>query len=176
MIRRLPDELPSRFAPFVAQVQRILPMLRSRKHPVVFTHADLNETNILVNPISGEITGVVDWAEAGFLPFGFALYALDTTLGGMGRKGWKYFNNAEYLRDEFWRAFEGLVGGLPEDVMESIRMARVFGLLVRYGTSFDEGSGKMVGARDSSGGSLRYLDALLLGRCGEEGEPLEQPA
>lgn len=173
MLRRLSDALPSRFDPFVAQVQGILPMLRSGEHPVVLTHGDLNETNILVDPISGEITGIVDWAEASFLPFGFALYALDTTLGDMGRQGWTYFGNADYLRDEFWKAFKALVGGLSAAVMDSIRLARVVGLLVRYGTSFDGGSGEMVGARGSSDGSLRYLDALLLGRVGEEDETLE---
>lgn len=174
MIQRLSGKLPSRFDPFVAQVQGILPMLRLVEHPIVLTHGDLNETNILVNPISGEITGVIDWAEACFLPFGFALYALDTTLGGMGREGWAYFDNTDYLRDEFWRVFEELVGGLSTDVMESIQLARLAGLLVRYGTSFDGGPGEMAGVRGSSDGSLRYLDALLLGRVEEETETLEQ--
>jgi len=41
-------------------------MVRSREHPVVLTHGDLNEMNILVDPASGRITGVVDWAEASF--------------------------------------------------------------------------------------------------------------
>ncbi|KAK7414965.1 hypothetical protein QQZ08_012467 [Neonectria magnoliae] len=157
----LSNNLPSRFKPYVTQIQGILPMLRSGEHPVVLTHGDLNEMNILVDPASGKITGVVDWAEASFQPFGFALYALDNALGSMGPNGWEYFDNAGYLRDEFWSTFSRLVGGLSESRMESIRLARVAGLLIRYGTAYDRGFGGVVGVRDPSGASLRYLDALL---------------
>ncbi|KND92257.1 hypothetical protein TOPH_02972 [Tolypocladium ophioglossoides CBS 100239] len=159
--RYLSDTLPSRFKPYVTQIQGILPMLRSGEHPVVLTHGDLNEMNILVDHASGKITGVVDWAEASFHPFGFALYALDNALGSMGPNGWEYFDNADDLRDEFWSTFSRLVGGLSESRMESIRLARVAGLLIRYGTPYDRGFGGMVGVRDPSDASLRYLDALL---------------
>ncbi|RMI95611.1 hypothetical protein CDV36_016389, partial [Fusarium kuroshium] len=135
------NNLPSRFKPYVTQIQGILPMLRSGEHPVALTHGDLNEMNILVDPASGKITGVVDWAEASFQPFGFALYALDNALGSMGPSGWEYFDNADYLRDEFWSTFSKLVGGLSESSMESIRLARVAGLLIRYGTAYDNGFG-----------------------------------
>ena len=129
---------------------------------MVLTHGDLNEMNILVDPASGGITGVVDWAEASFQPFGFALYALDNALGSMGPNGWEYFANADHLRNEFWSTFCKLVGGVPEYIMESIRLARVAGLLIRYGTPYDKGRlGGMVGVRDPSDNSLRYLDALL---------------
>lgn len=104
-------------------------MLRSGAHPVVLTH---NDMNTLVDPTTGKITGVVDWAEANFQPFGFSLYALDNCLGNMGAEGWKYFDHADYLRDQFWRAFDSLTGGLPEPVMESILLARVAGLFIRY--------------------------------------------
>lgn len=43
----LSNNLPSRFKPYVTQIQGILPMLRSGEHPVVLTHGDLNEMNIL---------------------------------------------------------------------------------------------------------------------------------
>jgi hypothetical protein len=161
MFRYLSDNLPPRFKPSVTQIQSILPMLRSGEHPVVLTHGDLNEMNILVDPASGKITGVVDWAEASFQPFGFALYALDNALGSMGPDGWEYFENADYLKDEFWSTFSRLVGGLSKSRMESIRLARVAGLLIRYGTAYNRGFGGMVGVRDPSDASLRYLDALL---------------
>lgn len=157
----LTDSLPPRFASHAAKVQSLLPLLRSGDYPVVLTHGDLNEMNILVEPESGEITGVVDWAEASFQPFGFALYALDNALGGMGPDGWKYYDNTEYLRGEFWGTFCGLAGGLSEGVLERIRLARVAGLLIRYGTPYESGLGGMIGVRSSTGGSLRYLDALL---------------
>ncbi|KAK0617923.1 hypothetical protein B0T17DRAFT_618573 [Bombardia bombarda] len=162
VFRYLSDNLPSRFESSVAKVQGILPMLRSGEHPVVLTHGDLNEMNILVDPASGRITGVVDWAEASFQPFGFALYALDNALGSMGPDGWEYFDNADRLRDEFWSTFGTLVGGLSESRMEFIRLARAAGLLIRYGTPYDRGRfGGLVGVRDPSDVSLRYLDVLL---------------
>lgn len=166
MFRYLSDNLPSRFKLFVAQIQDILPILRSGEHPVVLTHGDLNEMNILVDPASGKITGVVDWAEANFHPFGFALYALNGCLGTRSSHGWGVFEDADRLRDEFWVTFRDLVGKLSEPVMKSIPLARVAGLPIRYGTSYRE-LGEMIGVRDRSDeSSLKYLDALLADEMG----------
>ena len=90
----LADTLPKRFLPAVAEIQATLPALLDGCYPVVLTHSDLNEMNILVNPESGEITGVVDWSDVSILPFGFTLYALESTLGSMGSRGWKWFDAA----------------------------------------------------------------------------------
>ncbi|EHK20834.1 uncharacterized protein TRIVIDRAFT_138728, partial [Trichoderma virens Gv29-8] len=73
--------LPEKFHKIVNHVQLHIPELFYGKYPLVITHGDLNEMNILIDPETGEITGIVDWAEAGMLPFGFALYALDHLLG-----------------------------------------------------------------------------------------------
>ncbi|KAM3518327.1 hypothetical protein MY4038_010123 [Beauveria bassiana] len=89
MFKHLADTLPHRFQHHVTEIEEILPLLPSGDYPLVLTHGDLNEMNILVDPASGKITGVVDWAEASVQPFGFALYALDNTLGYMGPSGWK---------------------------------------------------------------------------------------
>ncbi|KAK7973045.1 hypothetical protein PG988_007179 [Apiospora saccharicola] len=35
---------------------------------IVFSHADLSVENILVDPASGSITGIIDWEMAGFWP------------------------------------------------------------------------------------------------------------
>ncbi|KAH6630543.1 hypothetical protein B0J18DRAFT_421463 [Chaetomium sp. MPI-SDFR-AT-0129] len=159
LFHHLSETLPSRFKPSISKLPDLLPLLRSGDHPVVLTHGDLNEMNILADPLTGKITGVVDWAEASFQPFGFALYSLDNCLGNMGPDGWEYFDNADQLRKGFWDTFEKLVGRLSESVMESIRLARVAGLFIRYGIAYEERSGGMVGNRDES-----YLDALLLGK------------
>lgn len=159
--RYLSDTLPPRFSPHIAQIQDLLPKLRAGELPIVLTHGDLNEMNILADPASGEVTGVVDWAEASFQPFGFALYALDNCLGSMGPEGWKFFDNADYLRGEFWSTFGELAGGLSEETLETVRLARVAGLLVRYGTPYNSGLSGMIGVRGSGDGSLQYLDALL---------------
>jgi aminoglycoside phosphotransferase len=37
-------------------------------HAIIFIHADLSGENILVDPVSGSITGIIDWEMAGFWP------------------------------------------------------------------------------------------------------------
>lgn len=84
---------------------------------MVLTHSDLNEMNILVDPCSGKIIGVVDWPGASIQPFGFTFYAPENALGSMGSNGWKCFDNVDHLRSAFWRAFReqtGLVGASDE--------------------------------------------------------------
>lgn len=116
--------------------------------------------NILVNPHSGQITGVVDWADASFQPFGFTLYALENALGRMGSSGWVWFDNAGDLRDSFWRAFQYQTG-LSEPQTKLVKLAGLAGILIRYGTSYDSGFSGMIGVRDPKAEDFRYLDALL---------------
>ncbi len=118
----LADVLPKRFLPAVIEVQATLPSLLDGCYPVVLTHADFNEMNILINPSSGEITGVVDWSSASIQPFGFALYALENALGIMRNDGWKWYGNADDLRVAFWRAFREQTG-LPEPRLKLLQLA-----------------------------------------------------
>ncbi|KAK4142406.1 uncharacterized protein C8A04DRAFT_38353 [Dichotomopilus funicola] len=55
--------LPSRFQNLITQVKDSLPALFSEDYPLVLTHSDFSERNILANPTTGEITGIIDWAE-----------------------------------------------------------------------------------------------------------------
>lgn len=128
---------------------------------MVLTHSDLNEMNILVDPGSGKITGVVDWGGASIQPFGFTLYALDNALGSMGPNGWKWFDNVDYLRGAFWTAFREQTG-LSEPQTRLIKLAGKAGILIRYGTAYDSGFSGMIGVRDPNAEDFRYLDALLL--------------
>lgn len=117
--------------------------------------------NILVDPHTGHITGVVDWCDASIQPFGFALYALENALGSMGPKGWKWFDDAEDLREAFWRAFREQTG-LTEHQERTVRLAGRAGILIRYGTAYDSGFSGIPGVRDPNSEDFGYLDALLL--------------
>ena len=48
--------------------QRYTEVLRAYQHDVVFSHADLSFENILVDPQTGRVTAIVDWAMAGWWP------------------------------------------------------------------------------------------------------------
>ncbi len=72
-LQLLAQNLPSRFSVSVSQLRNNLPLLLSEGYPGVLTHGDLSEMNFLVNPETGHLTGVIDWAEAEILPFGYAL-------------------------------------------------------------------------------------------------------
>ncbi|KAK4227128.1 hypothetical protein QBC38DRAFT_199497 [Podospora fimiseda] len=156
----LTDKLPESFLPVVGEVQDVLPALIDGNYPLILTHSDLNEMNILVNLDTGEITGVIDWADASILPFGFTLYALENVLGCMNSGGWKWFDNAEELRDAFWKDFVHKTG-VSESEMRLIELAAKAGILIRCGTPYDARFPGMIGTRDPSTEEYRYLDALL---------------
>lgn len=159
----LASNLPSRFQKTIIQVQESLPALFSGEYPLVITHGDLSEMNILANPSTGEITGIVDWAEAGILPFGFALYALDNILGYSTLTGYVFNSTAKPLRDEFWRMFSELVGGVSPSNMQLIQLARLAGLFLRYGIPYRPGRKGVVGVGGLNSISIHKLDALTQG-------------
>ena len=49
---------------WVAKYRKLLP----DSHSIVFAHADLSWENILVDPATGNVTGILDWEMAGFWP------------------------------------------------------------------------------------------------------------
>jgi hypothetical protein len=108
-------------------VKEHMPTLVSGDCPLALTHSDLNELNILVDGGTGTITGAIDWADAGIRPFGLALYTPEKCIGGMGRDGWVYLDNADVLRDQFWRASAHYAGPVSQSQMKSIQFTRKTG-------------------------------------------------
>ncbi|KAJ5491228.1 hypothetical protein N7539_002795 [Penicillium diatomitis] len=98
----LARNLLSRFAPNLDMVRKELPALFSKALPCVLSYGDLNMMNLLVNPKTGNIIGIVDWAELRILPFGFALYGLENLLGRMDSEGWRYYDGYRELESLFW--------------------------------------------------------------------------
>ena len=120
-------------------LQHVLKQLGSlftTTYPQVLSHDDLNEMNIMVDA-DGSIIGIIDWIDARVLPFGISLYGLENLLGYMDGEGWHYFYNHVELRALFWGIFKDEVGEISEAEMQAIMVARMAGLLIRYGFTWD---------------------------------------
>ncbi|KAM0481418.1 hypothetical protein ACHAPX_003524 [Trichoderma viride] len=156
----LSESLPGHLIPVVAQVRENMDRLFSGSYPIVLTHGDLGEMNMLVDPDSGALTGVVDWAEASLLPFGFSLYALDSVLGDMYLTGWTYHENADQARRRFWDTFSSIEQPSHAE-RQQMEVARLAGILFRYGTLVSSGFPGMLGIRGEDNGSLAFLEAFI---------------
>lgn len=149
--------LPSRFQENLRKVRAGLPLLFTSTYPLALNHGDLSGMNILVDPNTGHITGVIDWAEATICPFGISLWGLENFLGSMNAQGWHYHLHHQALRDLFWQIFEDSVGGLSRDDKGVIEIARMAGLFLQY--SFNWGSVSQEPVREGTT-SFVYLDAF----------------
>ncbi|KAF2769341.1 hypothetical protein EJ03DRAFT_246110, partial [Teratosphaeria nubilosa] len=114
--------------------------------PIVLTHGDLLPSNILVDQASWRIRGVIDWAEAEWLPFGICLYGLEHLLGYMEtavgkRPKFVYYRQAKELRDEFWGL---LLQQIPElenpKTLDQVMLARDVGVFLWRGFAWDDGA------------------------------------
>ncbi|KAF5023003.1 hypothetical protein F66182_4961 [Fusarium sp. NRRL 66182] len=155
----LARSLPSQFLPNLNRVYKKLASVFSGTLPFVLSHGDLCEMNLLIAPETGHITGIVDWAEARILPFGFSLWGFENILGFMDSKGWHYYDNRDELEDLFWRTFWTEATDASKVDLELIQIVRMAGLFCRYGLVME---GKdLKGAIDHSDShSLAYLDAF----------------
>lgn len=137
----LPDEwLRARAAATLDELRKI------HDYPIVLNHGDLIPSNILVNDETWEITGLVDWAEAEWLPFGTCLYGLEHLLGvvqsqpqELGGTTFVHYDNAAQLRERFWSTLVELVpeiGGRTEEV----KLMRDVGVFLWHGYAWDEGA------------------------------------
>lgn len=102
--------------------------------PMVLLHRDFGTCNIMVDETSCHLAGVVDWAEAEVCPFGLNLHSLQALTGKLHlRDGWTYYEDYAGLQDVFWGTFKQEVGGLMQDNMLAIKLARITGLLLSSG-------------------------------------------
>ncbi|KAI0871472.1 hypothetical protein GGS24DRAFT_58476 [Hypoxylon argillaceum] len=112
--------------------------------PWVFTHGDFLASNIMVSPQdSGGLKGLLDWAEAEWLPFGIGMYGLEELLGEDSQTGrFVYYPEATYLRDLFWKQLMLLIPELSRDTKSVIlvKKAQKLGVLLWHGIAFDDGN------------------------------------
>lgn len=155
-LKKLARELPDLW--LRRQARKMLDALRRMDDiPVVLNHGDLIPSNVLVNEDTWEITGLVDWAEAEYLPFGTCLYGLEHMLGYISpcsksstirpdglpsskeAPSFTYYDNASELRRIFWARLLGTVPWLV-DRKEDVQIIRNIGVLLWYGIAWDDGA------------------------------------
>ncbi|KAI5464443.1 hypothetical protein BGZ63DRAFT_377666 [Mariannaea sp. PMI_226] len=157
----LAASLPPRFAPNLTRIQRDLPSLFCGALPFVLTHADLSAKNILIDPNRCNITGIIDWADAKILPFGFALWGLETILGHLESDAWHLYGSYRTLEFFFWRSFRKAVPTAESTELQLFRLARIAGLFHHFGFVVNNKNEKKV-VDESHTTHLAYLDALCI--------------
>ena len=122
----------------ISEVETILPLLFASESPQVLTHGDFSKTNILVNPDTYEITGIVDWSLAAVQPFGIELDCLFLMTGYMDLNGWHNYTCRPQLWEAFWAEFWAVSGieddgGLRrENIRSMAEKAAKIGAILRY--------------------------------------------
>lgn len=158
---RLRESLPARFSQLVDSITAHDLSKAFSNLPHTITHGDLSELNFLIDPDTGYITGIVDWAEARVLPFGLGLWAVENVLGFMDNEGWHYFDNHKELRALFWTTLRSLTHEFTEQHMKMVRITRLMGMFRRHGFLVD-GTQILGVVGEENVSALRYLDAFIL--------------
>ncbi|KAL7909522.1 hypothetical protein GGI35DRAFT_385348 [Trichoderma velutinum] len=103
------------------------------------THGDVLPGNMMVDAKTGRLTGLIDWAEAEWLPFGMALYGVEEVLGEhVPSEGFRYYHDHEELRQVFWNKFLSLTRREAIQLRQ-VEAARKLGILLWRGIAFDDG-------------------------------------
>lgn len=135
--------------------------------PVVLTHGDLIPSNMLVDDRSWKLSGLVDWAEAEYLPFGMSLYCVDHLLCTLRRTRhggqevvWR--DDAEQLRRIFWSQLSRLIPALANPTLaKGVSLSRDIGVLLWHGIAFDDGKLDRVVEPDKDDEDLAYLSSYV---------------
>lgn len=132
-LRLLLHALPTRFQGVIRHCLQALPSIMSL--PLVLTHRDFGDTNILVDPETCHLLGVIDWAEARLEPFGVNLHAVEKLMTKFHlRNGASRYSNYDTLYDTFWRTLKAETGpDLSDATVSTIRSAMLLGFLLECG-------------------------------------------
>ncbi|KAI0114901.1 hypothetical protein F4814DRAFT_297643 [Daldinia grandis] len=160
------ENLPSRFRGIAKSVLADLPEIEAL--PWTLSHGDFLPSNVMVCPESGKMLGLLDWAEAEYLPFGVGMYGVQELLGEDKNGHFIYYPEAKHLRNLFWAE---LLSQLPELLRNSkrvglIRKAQVLGIFLWHGIAFDDGKLDRTVEDGKDDGEIERLDAFLLSRPG----------
>lgn len=102
--------------------------------PICLLHLDFLPQNIIINPESGRVVGIIDWGEAKHVPFGLNLqYVQSLVYTHHYTNGWSRNEDSGDLMELFWKVFGEKIGGLDKRTLDKIKQAGVVGLLLHRG-------------------------------------------
>jgi len=98
--------------------------------PLVLTHGDPNLLNIL-SGADGHITGIIDWGESTWLPFGLGSRGVERLFGGMTRGKYSFHEGHEFLRELYFQELKAnLPADLPSSFMHVLKTTQQMGVLM----------------------------------------------
>ncbi|KAH6654267.1 hypothetical protein BKA67DRAFT_535597 [Truncatella angustata] len=158
--------IPEKFKRFVYIAHQSLQDIENL--PWVMSHGDFIPANVLVCPNTGRVKGLLDWAEAEWLPFGVGMYGLEELLGEEVDGRFKYHTEARELRVLFWKCLSSLVPELSRDLRfsENVKRAQLLGILFWHAIAFDDGKLDRVVEEGVDDGEIQRLEAFLLSSSG----------
>ena len=127
------------------------------KAPLVLTHMDITPFNYLVDTASGQITAIVDWDSAKYLPIGHNFHFAEHLFGFLTTDGWEDDKDREALESVFnSRIRQSLVlQGFYEKDLEALEDEKTLGTLMYYVPKLFEWK---------DGIAEKYLERYLQGR------------
>ncbi|KAI0413741.1 hypothetical protein F5X98DRAFT_378514 [Xylaria grammica] len=167
--------LPVRFRPTASSILGDISEIEAL--PWVFTHGDFLAANIMVNPYSGKLTGLLDWAEAEWLPFGVGMYGLEELLGEDNLSGrFVYYPEAMQLRNIFWEQLMLLVPELDRasKTVALVKRAQQLGVLLWHGIAFDDGKLNRVVEEGRDDHEIQRLTVFLSRTSSTQQSPLQK--
>ncbi|RWA11995.1 hypothetical protein EKO27_g3105 [Xylaria grammica] len=167
--------LPVRFRPTASSILGDISEIEAL--PWVFTHGDFLAANIMVNPYSGKLTGLLDWAEAEWLPFGVGMYGLEELLGEDNLSGrFVYYHEAMQLRNIFWEQLMLLVPELDRasKTVALVKRAQQLGVLLWHGIAFDDGKLNRVVEEGRDDHEIQRLTVFLSRTSSTQQSPLRK--
>lgn len=132
-LRLLLHALPSRFQDVIQHCLQALTSVMAL--PMVLAHKDFGDFNMLVDPDTCHLLGVIDWAEAKIEPFGVNSYAVEKLMGRFHlRDGASRYPDYDTLYNTFWQTLEAEISSdLSDAVISAIRSAMLLGFLLEHG-------------------------------------------
>jgi hypothetical protein len=170
-LQQLADQLPTEALRATAK-QALSGINLLDRLPVVLNHGDVVPGNIMVEVETYRFNGMVDWAEAEYLPFGTCLYGIEYLFGCIpvterrdslvAGRNFQFYSCAEDLRRMFWQRMRLNISALngDEELQEAVLLSKLVGTLLWYGFAWDDGAIDRVVHAATDGEELLHLESF----------------